>query len=540
MTSIMHPRLICFILLAWLWPLMAVAASDSSEAPGRTLARQTVKSDPYRWTTADHSQHRGLDREFVNPEEVIRACLGCHNQAASQIHKTIHWTWKDPADPSGETGKGGVSVNNFCIAMGSSEPRCTSCHAGFGWRDKDFNFNKADAVDCLVCHEQTGTYKKFPTMAGYPVSEPTMFEGKVEFLPPDYAKVAQSVTRPTRQNCGTCHFYGGGDDGVKHGDLDSSMFMPSKQLDVHMGVDGQNFTCSRCHTTEAHHIAGRIYATPAATDRKSLLEDDLVSKIMCESCHSDTPHQSNQKANDHTDKVACQSCHIPTYARVQPTKMHWDWSQAGDRKREITKDEFGRPEYDPKKGVFVWGKNLVPRYEWFNGSIKGTTAKDTIDPTAPVRITWPIGNLDDPDSRIFPFKVHTGKTPYDKINKTMVIPKLFGPKGSGAYWADFDWPRAIELGQAYNDLSYSGEFDFVDTEYVFPITHMVAPKEDTVACAECHRKNGRLENLTGFYMPGRDSIRLLDLGGWAMVGAAALGVLLHGIGRFVGYMGRKE
>lgn len=532
-------RMIWFILLIWMWPTTIMAATET-EAPGRTLARQTIKTDTRRWTTANHSRHRGLNQEFTNPEEVTKTCLGCHNQAAAQIHNTIHWTWKDPADPTGETGKGGLSVNNFCIAMGSSEPRCTSCHAGYGWRDKYFNFNSAESVDCLVCHEQTGTYKKFPTMAGYPVSEPTMFEGKTEFLPPDYAQIAQSVSRPTRRNCGTCHFYGGGDDGVKHGDLDSSMFAPSKQLDVHMGVDGQNFVCTRCHTTKVHHIAGRIYATPAATERKSLLEDDFLSKIMCESCHSDTPHKSNQKANDHTDKVACQSCHIPTYARVQPTKMHWDWSEAGDKNREITKDGLGRPEYDPKKGVFVWGKNVAPHYEWFNGSIKGTTAKDTIDPATPVRLTWPIGNMEDPDSRIFPFKVHTGKTPYDKVNKTMVIPKLFGPKGSGAYWSDFDWARAIELGQAYNNLPYSGEFDFVDTEYVFPITHMVAPKEQTLHCTECHAKNGRLEHLTGFYMPGRDAVRLLDLGGWAMIGMATLGVFLHGLGRFIGYMGRKE
>jgi hypothetical protein len=94
-------------------------------------------------------------------------------------------------------------------------------------------------VDCLVCHEQTGTYKKFPTMAGYPVTNATMFEGKTEFLPPDYNAVAQSVGRPGRTNCGTCHFYGGGGDAVKHGDLDSSMAMPNKQLDVHMGTDGR-------------------------------------------------------------------------------------------------------------------------------------------------------------------------------------------------------------------------------------------------------------------------------------------------------------
>ena len=82
-----------------------------------------------------------------------------------------------------------------------------------------------------------------------------------------------------------------------------------------MGTDGQDFDCTRCHTTRQHHIAGRIYTAPAYTDRKSLVEDDLIAKITCESCHTSTPHKEGSKPNDHTDKVACQSCHIPTMAR---------------------------------------------------------------------------------------------------------------------------------------------------------------------------------------------------------------------------------
>jgi len=528
------------VLALFLFPAGAVAEGEESEAPGRALARQTVKGDAREWITADHSQHPILKQQFEKPEDVTKACLSCHNQAALQIHKTIHWTWKDPADPTGATGKGGLSVNNFCISVGSNEPRCTSCHAGYGWKNKDFDFTRPESVDCLVCHERTGTYKKFPTMAGYPVTNATMFEGKTEFLPPDYNAVAQSVAKPDRKNCGTCHFYGGGGDGVKHGDLDSSMAMPNKQLDVHMGTDGQNFTCSRCHSTKAHNIAGRVYSTPASVERKTLLEDDLASKIMCESCHGAHPHKQNQKANDHTDKVACQSCHIPTFARVNPTKMSWDWSQAGDKKREAHKDEFGKPDYDAKKGAFVWGKNMVPRYEWYNGSIKGTTAKDVIDPTRVVRLSWPVGDRRDPHSRIYPFKVHTGRTPYDKVRKTMVLPKLFGPKGSGSYWTEYDWNKAIILGQEYNGLPYSGEYDFVDTEYVFPITHMVAPKDKAVACVECHAKGGRLDHLGGFYMPGRDSVRMLDMGGWGLAAASLLGVVLHGLGRFLSGIGRRK
>jgi hypothetical protein len=85
----------------------------------------------------------------------------------------------------------------------------------------------------------------------------------------------------------------------------------------------------------------------------------------------------------------------------------------------------------------------------------------------------------------------------------------------------------------YVDLPFSGEYDFVKTEYVFQTTHMVAPKEQSLSCAECHSSNGRLANLTGFYMPGRDSNKAPNFIGWACVIAAVLGAFGHGTGRYV-------
>ena len=318
------------------------------------------------------------------------------------------------------------------------------------------------------------------------------------YYPPEYAKVAQSIGKPSRKNCGTCHFYGGGGDGVKHGDLDSSLIKPNKELDVHMGVDGQNFDCVRCHTTTLHKVAGRLYTQPAFESRKSLVEDDLTSKITCESCHTAKPHKNSAKVNDHTDKVACQSCHIPTFARVNPTKMSWDWSTAGKKKNGKPykiKDSFGKDAYFTKKGDMHWEKNVAPDYFWFNGAMEYMTVKDVIDPAKVVELNRPLGRMRDANSRIFPFKIHRGKQPYDKVNKTMAIVQLF-PKGKDdatAYWKKYDWAKAINFGMNYVGLPFSGEYDFVETSYMFPITHMVAPKEKALDCSECHvRKNGRM------------------------------------------------
>ena len=416
------------------------------------------------------------------------------------------------------------------MSIKSNEARCTSCHAGYGWKDKNFDFTSEKNVDCLVCHEQTGTYKKFPTGAGHPVSEPKKFGGKM-FYPPNWNKVAQSVGRPDRKNCGTCHFYGGGGDGVKHGDLDSSLYNPSQQLDVHMSEEGGDFTCVRCHTTEAHSIAGRCYKKPAYEERKSLIDDDQIKRISCVSCHTTTPHKPGHKANDHTDMVACQSCHIPEFARVNPTKMWWDWSKAGRLNEKgkpiLTEGKYGKHSYHGKKGEFRWEKNVVPEYDWFNGSLEYHLFTEKFDPAnAPIELNKVQGSREDPRALIYPFKIHRAKQPYDtKLNKFVNV-HLFG-KDKDAYWKSYDWQRAITAGMDYMGLPYSGEFDFIETKYHFPITHMVAPKEDSLACNQCHADNARLAQLTGFYMPGRDKNVLVDTIGWLAVIGSLGGVGIH-------------
>ena len=531
-------RMLASVIAGVLTLAVGLKAPQAETAPGRTMARQAI-GEKRPWSTTDHASHRILKQTFTSGHDVTKACLSCHNEAGNQVMQTIHWTWRDPHSKKEEMiGKAGLTVNNFCISIHGNEPRCTSCHAGYGWKDKNFDFTDETKIDCLVCHEQTGTYKKFPTLAGHPVRKPTKF-GKKTFLPPDWNAVAQSVGRPTRNNCGTCHFFGGGGDGVKHGDLDSSLFAPSKALDVHMDAQGKNFNCVRCHTTVAHDISGRSYKTPAFETRKSLVEDDLTGKITCVSCHTATPHKKGSKPNDHTDVVACQTCHIPTFAREKPTKMWWDWSKAGIKKEGkpyVEKGPFGKPIYMTKKGEMRWEKSVAPDYFWYNGAIETLTARDTIDPTSPIAVNRPLGKPSDPNARIFPFKVHRAMQPMDKKARNLIIPQLFGKKGSEAYWKTYDWKRAAASGMAKAGLPFSGEIAFAETSYVFPITHRVAPKEKSVACSECHvRQNGRLsaQQMKTFYMPGRDAGGPLEASGWALVLASLLGVFTHAALRLI-------
>lgn len=525
----------------------------SSKDPAYKTAQDRLEESrekPSDKSTADHSKFEILQQEFTSPEQVTAACLSCHTYAADQIQETIHWTWVCPKSKDQTLGKATV-INNFCMAMPSNEPRCTSCHTGYGWKDKNFDFTSDVNVDCLVCHDQTGTYEKFPVGAGYPVKEKKFFKPQKKwYYPPDYNKIAANIGRPRRENCGTCHYFGGGGNKVKHGDLDLALNTADKQLDVHMDMNGLDFDCVTCHTTKNHKIAGRCYKSPAVKEKNlgQAVHPDEIKRIYCESCHTAEPHDI-AKLNHHTDKVACQTCHVPVMAKANPTKMWWDWSKAG-RLNEKGKPivEWGKLDdgtkvqaYNGKKGEFRWARNAVPEYYWYDGTMTSTVVSDKIDPTGVVNINHIHGSYDDPEAKIYPFKVHRGIQPYDSKYNTFVISKLFGKKGTGAYWKHFNWDMAISAGMEYVGAPYSGEYEFVETQMWWIIAHMVSPKEDALDCEVCHTPTGsRLDNLAGFYMPGRDTGSWIDWFGLIGIGVVFLGVVGHGFLRIFFFKKRSK
>jgi len=406
-----------------------------------------------------------LEGPFESPQSVTQECLNCHDNAAKEIMATNHWTWLDEKfiNKNGieeQRGKRNF-INNFCISVPSNYPRCTSCHVGYGWKDTSFNFNAEENVDCLICHDQSGTYKKIPTGAGIP-------DAKV-----DLVVAAQSVGKPTRKNCGICHFDGGGGTGVKHGDLDDSLYNPTPEIDFHMGM--LEFQCIDCHTTKEHKIMGASHGSMAANQ----------NHIYCTNCHEGDVHE-NKTLNRHLNSVACETCHIPEFAKAEPTKIWWDWSKAGEN-REDVKDEFGKETYNKMKGEFVWAKNLKPTYKWYNGGADYYKFGDKINPTEVVKLNDLNGNITDPKSKIAPFKVMRGKQIYDSLKNYLIVPKLFGEDG---YWKTYDWNSASQSGMKEINIDYSGKYGFVETEMYWPINHMVATKDKALKCTNCHGVKG--------------------------------------------------
>ncbi len=478
-----------------------------------------------RQPKADHSKFAILQKDFKTPQEVTKACLTCHEKAADEIMKSEHWQWQRPVYLKDKgiayIGKRNI-INNFCISTIGNTKSCGKCHIGYEMGSKSFSYNKKEDIDCLVCHDQSLTYVKGANLGGDPAPNVNL------------KKVAQSVGRPTRDDCGVCHFFGGGGNNVKHGDLEKSMFHPAPDVDIHMTDAGPNLVCVDCHKTEHHNISGKLYTIAAQN----------IGRTSCENCHTKTPHKQSI-LNEHTLKVSCQACHIPVYAKVNSVNTTWDWSTAGklDKNGEpyMVEDSLGNHIYKSIKGTFQYGRNLKPEYLWFNGTANHYLTGEKVPEGDTVVVLNPYnGSYQDRFSQIIPIRYHYTNQPFDPVNRMLIPPYLYADKkGEGAYWKDFNWLEAAKKGMEHAGLPFSGKVGFIHTVSIWRINHMVSSKDKAVKCVECHTPEGsRLANLTDFYMPGRDHNYWIDTLGKLLIILTILGVLGHGAARY--FLTRKK
>jgi octaheme c-type cytochrome (tetrathionate reductase family) len=433
--------------------------------------------------------HAGYFTEHVY--EGTESCLNCHGKLADEFIETGHFKWEGvAANIEGHEGhfhgKNDI-LNNFCIGIASNEPRCTQCHAGYGYKDDTFDFGETENVDCLVCHDQSGTYAKDMKQAGIPAAGI------------DLQAVAQSVAmnggKPAIDNCIFCHANAGGGDNVKHGDIAMALVDTTRDFDVHMGTDGGDLECVDCHQVKrdvdgemlSHGIGGMPYHSVDEGDMKG-----------CGDCHGDITniHAGSSVADmlvSH-DRLACQVCHIPTFARDTSTKVEWYWEDAGQDIDPIPVDPAtGRATYDKKKGTFVWANNVRPTLRYFNGKWdKFIVSENDTYVTEPAVVGEPLGDYTDPNAMIYPFKKMIGNQPADIVNKKILVPHLFGLGGGpNPYWGAYDWDLAMAEGAAATGQPYtSGDYGFVSTEMYLTVNHEVAPKEQAwgfgADCGDCH------------------------------------------------------
>ncbi|HSM94151.1 MAG TPA: cytochrome c3 family protein, partial [Anaeromyxobacteraceae bacterium] len=475
----------------------------------------------------------------------------------TEVMASQHWTWAGPtpdllaADLATAVNPGNIGkvnlINNFCIATPSNDKRCDQCHAGYGgdpdagkpqksaraYTAADSSIPLANRVDCLVCHsDPTAAYAKDPKNFGNPVATLNL------------AAAAQDIRRPTRTNCGVCHFYAGGGDNVKL--MGSSLKNPTEAIDVHMG---RGMECSDCHAGPSHAFKGAGVHTPAHTQR-----------VSCADCHGAAPHAGKVATNGtqldtHAQKIGCQTCHIPKFSRGQFGKVDWDWSTAGDNTKGVagvitTKvNDDGTPNaaslnsvvtYDYIKGNFTWQKGIAPGYRWSNGKSTHALTSDKGDLVAKgltssdadrISLGEPVGGPG--DGKIMPFKVMRGRQAVyiDGVNSFVPVPNVFGP---GSFWGtvqapgfsfatyDFDgagpiaagaesiealWGKVLAVGAAAAGqvpagtpafVKYDGVnpgFDWRYTKLYMDLNHEVAPKAQALGaagCTDCHSASPKL------------------------------------------------
>ena len=75
--------------------------------------------------------------------EGTESCLMCHQKEGEAALDMGHFKWEGQtsqiAGLEGQSHGKNDLINNFCIAVPTNEPRCTQCHTGYGYDDKNFN-----------------------------------------------------------------------------------------------------------------------------------------------------------------------------------------------------------------------------------------------------------------------------------------------------------------------------------------------------------------------------------------------------------------
>jgi hypothetical protein len=178
-------------------------------------------------------------------------------------------------------------------------------------------------------------------------------------------------------------------------------------------------------------------------------------------------------------------------------------------------------------GLVTWKESQKPVYRWYNGTVKRYTQGEPVKNERPVELNRPVGQMDDPFSRIYPFKSVKGVQPVDPRFGYLIVPDLW--KG---FWKDYDWDKASQEGMKSAGLPYSGEVDFVETLYYRGLNHEVLQKENALSCVQCHTVLENEESCGRCHESRND----LDFQGLAKKGLSFIEMLGqgHDVGALIG------
>jgi hypothetical protein len=471
-----------------------------------------------------------------------QTCIACHEDQAVEMHGSVHYQQTGPAlnltnlvptsdNPdglAGERGNGAIGINTYCGSHENS-PRftCAGCHVGNGRFPKPElpqgeteRLEELSNIDCLMCHQEA--YKRYPKGEFEPLLlvaqgadgkpdkngnfiEKTGYSGipvvdsitqDFQFEPADEESIlptpfmisrheaAQTVHKTTRRSCLNCHAGAGGGDGTKRGDISSALIDPPLHVDFHMSASGADLNCADCHDAGGHRLKGRGL---------DLRPNDVAERYTCESCH-DQPHGDysstrGSSLDKHATKVACETCHIPTYAKGVSTEVSRDWLNPHFSPTACN----GRGGWLPEE---VKQGDLIPSYEWFDGTSKVYVLGESLDDFLPTKILpdgseaftigKPNGSVTNMAAKIYPMKEHLSVSAvHDKSNQ-LIAHSTFEFFRTGS----FDAAVQSALGQT----GRSGDsYHIVQVHTYQTIHHGVESTSAALECGDCHSDS----NLSG-------------------------------------------
>jgi hypothetical protein len=407
-------------------------------------------------------------------------CLPCHGEQARQMYVSAHYQWQgealyDAANGPLLQGKISDAFNSYCINILGNWNACGSCHAGLG-APPVLTASPTDEqlrnIDCLVCHQKD--YKRVKDANG-------VFVPDTASMTISLNQAVQTVHRPDRSACLSCHAKAGGGDAVKRGDLALATAATSDtQYDVHMSTAGANLNCVDCHATQSHRIAGK---------GSDLRETDLDVEMACTACHSSKATSTGHgtaDVNRHVGRVACQTCHIPTYAKnaddtpaTEATETHRTWKTS----------DATAPPYHPSS---TRANNLTPKYRFYNrystnyrlGEVAQLDAKTGAYPTS-----RPDGDVADtsPDNKLYPFKYKTAEQPLMRSTGKLIA------VDTAVYFATANPEAAIRAGLANMGHSENETYTWVMTDTFQLLNHQVSPAAQALGCTACHGTTSRMD-----------------------------------------------
>jgi hypothetical protein len=396
--------------------------------------------------------HQSLTGPFADARAVTEQCLSCHARQGEDILQSSHWTWERSRLIGTErrTFAKKTGLTTFAVSVTANPSRCMTCHISTTLLSGRHDPSAAADIDCLVCHDTTGTYQR---VLGAPVKSL------------DLTRIAANVGTPRPANCLTCHGRECGLTGLRgHGGFDD---------DVHLHHNGAALSCQQCHPGKGKHDMQR-----------RLVPDEKDPKHTgCIACHSSSPHSRTQ-LNTHGTTIACQTCHIPVHGRTTPALVSWNWLYGSG----MTVDQYTRhPTPFLTTDGLTMATNLLPTYLWDTGGDRIYERGGRIEPERLTHLLAPLPR--DQTAQIRPFSVLLGTQLYDDRYRYLISPAL--TRAAPTFFSDAGWDQIAAEGMNNLRLPFSGSLGFSTTASFRRLNHGVAPAAQALDCMDCHGKAAR-------------------------------------------------